>query len=167
MNRGKSRCHWYPNLYTSPGASSTHLKKVHAEMNFKCIGKRRRRFSDSSNLSIPGSELDPDFDKPGSPGMCFDQNPVTSPPHLDLKTFRGIVSQDHSSSDIEYESDGSDREARSLISDPDPDGVGQPSDSLELRLHAAIAMRKYSFPDENPRFNLCAPVCNHIHYQLT
>ena len=105
MNRGKTRCHWCPKLYTSPRAYSIHLKKVHPEMNLKSTGKRKRLFSDITNLSASGSELDPDLDKPGSAGRCSDQNLVTSPPHLDLKTLRAIVSQDYNSFDIEYESD--------------------------------------------------------------
>ena len=166
MNRGKTRCHWCPKLYTSPGAYSTHLKKVHPEMNFKSTGKPKRRFSYISDLSTSGLGLDPDLDKPGSPERCSNQNPVTSPPHLDLKTLRAIVSQDYGSSDIEYESDRSDREARSFTSDPEPNGDGQPSDSLDLRARAGIAIRKYSFPEENPSFNLYAPFRNHIDYQL-
>ena len=154
MNRGKTRCHWCSNLYTSPGAYSTHLKKVHTEMNFKGTGKRKRRFSDISNLSTSGSELDPDLDKPGSLGRYSNQNSITSPPHLDLKTLRVIVSQDYGSSDIEYESDRSDREARSFTSNPEPNGDGQPSDWLDLRPRAGIAIRKYFFPEENESFNL-------------
>ena len=126
MNRGKTRCHWCPNLYTTPGAYSTHLKKVHPEMNFKSTGKQKRQFSDIINLSTSGSELDPDLDKPESLGRCSNQNPMTSPPHLYLKTLRKTVLQDYGSSDIEYESDGSDREARSFTTDPEPNRDGQP-----------------------------------------
>ena len=135
-------------------------------MNFKSTGKRKQRFSPISNLSTSGLELDPDLDKPGSPVRCSNQNPVTSPPHLDLKTLRAIVSQDYGSSDIEYESDGSDREAGSFTSDPEPNGDGQPCDSLDLRPRAGIAIRKYSFPEENLTFNLYALFRNHINYQL-
>ena len=135
-------------------------------MDFKSTGKRNRQFSDISNLSTSGSELDLDLDKPGSPRWCSDQNPVTSPPHLDLKTLRVIVSQDYGSAELEYESDGSDMEARSFTSYPKLDGDGQPSDSLDLRPRAGIAIRKYSFSEENPRFNLYAPFPNYIDYQL-
>ena len=75
------------------------------------------------------------------------------------------MSQGYGSSDIEYESDGSDREARSFTSDPEPNGDSQPSDSLDLRPRAGIAIRKYSFPEENLSFNLYAPFLNHIDYQ--
>ena len=166
MNRGKTRCHWCPKLYTSPGAYSTYLKKVHPEINFKSTGKRKRWFSDISNLSTLGSELDSDLDKPVSPGRCSNQNPVTSPPYLDLKTLRAIVSQDYGFSDIEYESDGSDRQARSFTSDPEPKDDVQPSNSRDLTPRTGIAIRKYSFPEEHSSFNLYAPFRNHIDYQL-
>ena len=168
MNRGKTRCHWCPKLYTSPGTYSTHLKKVHLEKNLKNTGKRKRRFSDISNLSISGSQLDPDLAKPGSPGWRrSDQStPIISQPQLDLKTLRAIVSQDYGSSDIEYESKGSDREAKGFTSNPEPDGEGQPSNPVYLKPWADIAIRKYSFPEENLSFNLYAPFRNRIDYQL-
>ena len=181
MNRGKTRCQWCPKLYTSPGAYSTHLQKVHPEVNPISTGKRKRRFSDISNLSTSGSELDPDLDKLGSRGRWHSDksNPVTSPPDLDLTTLRAIVSKDHGCSDIEYESEGSDRESRGFTSDPEPDrdsrgstsdpepdGEGQLSDKVDLKLRTGIAIRKYSFPEENPNFNLYAPFRHRIDYQL-
>ena len=53
-----------------------------------------------------------------------------------------------------------------FTSDPEPDGEGQPSDPVYLKPRAGIAIRKYSFPEENPSFNLYAPFCNRIDYQL-
>ena len=67
---------------------------------------------------------------------------------------------------MEYKSDGYDREARSFTSDPEPDGDGQPSDSLDSKLYRGIAIRKYSFPEDIPRFNLYAPFRNHLDYQF-
>ena len=170
MYRGKTRCQWCPKLYTSPGAYSTHLQKVHPEINLKSTGKRKRRFSNISNLSLSTSvsELDTDLDEHGSPCRRHsDQsNPVTFPPNLDLKTLRTIVSQDYGSSDIEYESEGSDREARDFTSDPEPDSEGQLSDQVNLKLPVGIAIKKYSFLEENASFNLYAPFRHCIDYQL-
>ena len=119
-------------------------------------------------MSTSGWEWDPNLNKPESLGWWrSDQSTsVTSQPQLDLKTLRAIVSQDYGSSDIEYESEGSDREARGFTSDPEPDGEGQPSDPVYLKPRAGIAIRKYSFPEENPSFNLYAPFRNGIDYQL-
>ena len=168
MKRGKTQCHWCHKLYTSPGAYSKHLKKVHPDKNLKNTGKRKRQFSDISNLSIYGSKLYPDLDKPGSPGWRrSDQSTsVTSQPQLDLKTLHAIVSQDYGSSDIEYESEASHREARGFTSNPELDGESHPSDPVYLKPHAGIDIRKYSFPEENPSFNIYAPFRNHINYQL-
>ena len=91
---------------------------------------------------------------------------VTSQPQLDLKTLPTIVSQDYGSYDFECESEGSDREAIRFTSNPEPDGEGHPSDPVYLKPRACIAIRKYSFPKENPSFNLYAPFCNRINYQL-
>ena len=149
MYSGTTRCQWCPKLYTSPGAYSTHLQKVHTEINLKSTGKRKRRFSNTSNLSLSTSvsELDSDLDEHGSTGRRHsDQsNPITFPPYLDLKTLLTIVSQDYGSSDIEYESEGFDRKARDFTSDSELDSESQLSDQVNLKLPAGIAIKKYSF----------------------
>ena len=106
MNRGKTLCQWCQKLYTVPGAYSTHLQKVHLEVNLISTGKLKRQFSDISNLSISGLKLDSDFDKLGPRGQCHSDKstPITTPPDLYLTTFRAIVSKDNSCSDIQYKS---------------------------------------------------------------
>ena len=120
------------------------------------------------SISTSVSELDTDLDEHASPYQRHsDQsNPVTFPPDLDLKTLRMIVSQDYGSSDIEYESEGSDREARDFTSDPEPDSEGQLSDQVNLKLPVGIAIKKYCFPEANVSFNLYAPFRHCIDYQL-
>ena len=142
------------------------MKKVYTEMYFGRTGKQKRQFFDISNLNMSGSELDPEHDKLGSSWKCSYQNPITSLPNNVLETLRPIGSQDCGCLDIECESDGSGKGARSFISNPGSDGTSQPSDSLDLRPQAGIAIRKCSVPKENPTFNLYAPFCNHIDYQL-
>ena len=141
---------------------------MHQDKNLKSTEKRKEQFSNIRILSTSGSKLDPDLDKPGSPKCrCSDQStPITSQPQLNFKTLSAIVSQDYGSSNIEYESKGSDRETRGFISDPEPDSEGQPSDPVYLKLRAGIAISKYSFPEENPTFNLYAPFPYYIDYQL-
>ena len=126
MNNGKTQSHWCPKLYTSPGVYSRHVKKVYPDKNLKSTGKQKWWICDISNLSTYGSELYLDLDKPVSPGWWrFDQSiSVTLQPQLDLKTVHPIVSQDYGSSDIEYGSEGSDREARGFTSNPEPDSKG-------------------------------------------
>ena len=77
-----------------------------------------------------------------------------------------MVSQDYGSSDIKYESQEFDREARGFTSNPELDSDGQLSDPLYLQLCRGIAIRKYSFVEENPSFNLYTPFRNGINDQL-
>lgn len=144
MNSGKTQCHKCSKLYSLPREYSTHLKKVHPGMKIKGTGKLKRWLFDISKLSISGSKLDPDPDKPGSLRRCSDQDPVTFEPYLDFKTPREIISQDDASSDIKSDSVRSHREARRFTSDSEPDGDGHLSDSPDLRIHAGIAIRKYT-----------------------
>ena len=64
-----------------------------------------------------------------------------------------IVSQDYDSSNIKYQSERSDTEVKGFTRDPEPNSVGQPSDTVYLKPSAGITIRKYSFPQENPSFN--------------
>ena len=91
---------------------------------------------------------------------------MTSLPDLDLTTLPAIVRKDHVCSDIEYKSVRSDRESRGFTRDPEPDrdsrgstsnlehdGEGKLSNEVDLKLRTGIAIRKYSFPEENANFN--------------
>jgi len=60
MNRFKTWCQWCPQLYTSVGAYSNHLAKIHPEKNLRTLVEstsRKRRLSDLSKTDSSFSQL--------------------------------------------------------------------------------------------------------------
>ena len=154
---------------------------MHPEVNTISTGKRMWRFSNISNLSTSGSELNPDLDKRTCWGRSHSDNSISvfSPPNIDLTILRAIVSKDHVCSDSKSDREGSDTESRGFTSDPEPnrdsrgsnsnpepDGKGQLSDKVDLKLRTGIAIKKYSFLEQNLNFNLYAPFGIQNDYQL-
>ena len=140
MNRHKTRCQWCPKLYTSAGAYSTHLTKAHPTENLQALEEtRKRRFSD---LSDSDSSLDPE------------------------QIRREISRSNFVSPDLESENEGSDRELLDISGDYDSDGGAQLSDPVGPQECAGTAIRKYTFQEENPDYNLFSPFRHRTDYQL-
>jgi len=140
MNRYKTRCQWCLQLYTSAGAYSNPLAKIHPEKNLRTIAEptsRKRRLSHLSN-----------------PDSSFSQ--------VDISAIGEIFLPSYNSSDPESESEGSDREIRDFCSKEESDEHSQQPDATK----AGIPIREYSFLERASGFNLYAPFRHAVYYRL-
>jgi len=140
MNRYKTRCQWCTQLYTSAGAYSNHLVKIHLEKNLRTLVEltsRKHRLSDLSN-----------------PDSSFSQ--------LDISGIREIFLPSYNSSDPELESEASDREIRDFCSEEESDEHSQQPDATT----DGILIREYSFPERDSGFSLYSPFCHAVDYRL-
>ncbi|KAF8426775.1 hypothetical protein BGX38DRAFT_1278901 [Terfezia claveryi] len=85
-----------------------------------------------------------------------------------MDVLAAICSPDYLSSDTEFASKGSDKEARDFSSESESDDEGQQPDiGVSINNpHAGIPIRKHSFSEEDPNFNLYAPFRDSVDYRL-
>ncbi|RPB18859.1 hypothetical protein L211DRAFT_853739 [Terfezia boudieri ATCC MYA-4762] len=146
MNRHKTRCQWCTKLYVSAGQYSNYIAKVHPGEDVSSLEtpkSRKRRLSDSIDLATS---------------------------NLDMDVLAAICSPDYLSSDTEFASEGSNKEARdfSSESESESDEEGQqPNTGVSIsNPRAGMPIQKHSFPEEDPSFNLYAPFQNSVDYRL-
>ncbi|KAF8435254.1 hypothetical protein BGX38DRAFT_1286781 [Terfezia claveryi] len=144
MNWHKTRCHWCPQLYASPGAYANHLAKIHPEE--KLFKSRKHRLSDISHTSSSSAELE-------------------------IANIGEIFLTSNDCSDREGESEGSDEEVRNYCSDAESaesDGESQQSEALNTITQpvAGTPIREHFFPEQDLEFNLYSPFRHPVDYRL-
>jgi hypothetical protein len=146
MNTHKTHCQWCPQLYSSPGAYSNHLAKVHPGETLTSNQEpkiRKRRLSDVSDHNSSSSELE-------------------------IARIREILLSTYESSDAEVESEGSDREARDYSSDTESDEESPKTngENAITEATAGIPIREYGFAEQDPAFDFYSPFRHAIDYRL-
>ncbi|RPB18361.1 hypothetical protein L211DRAFT_854189 [Terfezia boudieri ATCC MYA-4762] len=142
MNRYKTLCQWCPRFYTSAGAYSNHLAKIHLDKNVNDLKRPKSRKRRHSNISDPADSIW----------------------NIDEVDFTAIISAEAEYSDACH-SEGSDREARDFSGESESDEEGQPI-IANTYSHAGNPIRQHVFPEADPTFNLFAPFHTLIDYRL-
>ena len=142
MERYGTRCPWCLKPYASAGWLSNHITKVHPEKNLSEFTSRKRHLSDvDSSDEMPGESTSQGQDEM-------------------LEFNMDIIFE---SSTREGQDEGSDREVLDFSSNESDSECPRVDEVIQ---RAGAPIRVYSFPEQDPSYNLYAPFSHSIDYRL-
>ena len=142
MERYGTRCPWCSKTYASAGWLSNHITKVHPEKNLREFTSQKRHLSDvDSSDEMPGESTSQGQDEM-------------------LEFNMDIIFE---SSTREGQDEGSDREVLDFSSDESDSECPRVDEVIQ---RAGAPIRVYSFPEQDPSYNLYAPFSHSIDYRL-